>query len=470
MKISTNSSIIQDLVLLVFFAAIFPFLGSGCAQIGSPTGGPKDTLAPVLVKSIPIANATQFDKEKIILSFDEYIEIQDLSSNLLISPFPKNNPTIQSNLKNISIRFKDSLLPNTTYKIQFGNAIKDVNEGNVLRDFEFVFSTGPHIDSLLITGKISLAETGKIDSTLVAMLFVNAKDSSVQTRKPDYISKLNGDGNFTFKNLPNLPFRLYALKDGDGNKFYNAETEVFAFTDTQITPSLSPNSVSLLAYASKKIQAESQNQSQEEKKDKNKYLKYTNNLLSGKQDFLHPLEIEFASKLAIFESDSVVVCDTSWKPISNVNKVLDSNRKKLTIQKKWVPGERVNVLFFKKGISDSAGLSLFTNDTLKFLVKEKQEYGSLKLEFQGLDIKRKPVLQFVEGNEVKRSVPLNTTNWEEKLILPGEYEFSVLYDENKNGKWDAGNYKSKQQPEQTLAIPQKINVKADWENERTITL
>jgi hypothetical protein len=104
------------------------------------------------------------------------------------------------------------------------------------------------------------------------------------------------------------------------------------------------------------------------------------------------------------------------------------------------------------------------------MVKEKQEYGSLKLEFQGLDMKRMPVLQLVEGNEVKRSIPLNTTTWEEKLILPGEYEFSVLYDENKNGKWDPGNYTSKKQPEQTLAIPQKINVKADWENERTITL
>ena len=470
MKISTNSSRKQDLLLLVFISAILAFIGGGCAQIGSPTGGPKDTLAPVLVKSIPNLNATQFDKDKIVLSFDEYIEIQDLSANLLISPFPKNNPTIQGNLKNISIRFKDSLLPNTTYKIQFGNAIKDVNEGNVLRDFEFVFSTGPHIDSLLITGKISLAETGKIDSTLVAMLFVNAVDSSVQTRKPDYISKLNGDGSFSFKNLPNRPFRLYALKDGDGNKFYNAETEVFAFADAEITPSLNPNAVSLLAYAAKKIQPVTQSQSQGEKKEKNKYLKYTNNLLSGKQDLLQPLEIDFANKLASFEADSVVVCDTNWKPISNVTKVLDSNRKKLTIQRTWLPGERVNILFFKKGISDSTGLSLFANDTLRFMVKEKQEYGSLKLEFQGLDMKRMPVLQLVEGNEVKRSIPLNTTTWEEKLILPGEYEFSVLYDENKNGKWDPGNYTSKKQPEQTLAIPQKINVKADWENERTITL
>lgn len=459
----------HDLFLLACILIIHVILGMGCAQIGSPSGGPKDTTAPVLVKSVPSVNTTMFNNDKISLTFDEYIELQDLSNNLMISPFPKNNPVIQSNLKSINIRFKDSLLPNTTYKIQFGNAIKDVNEGNVLQDFEFVFSTGPRIDSLTLTGKVILAQTGKTDSTLVAMLYKNAVDSSVQTRRPDYITKLKGDGSFTFTQLPGETFSIYALKDGDGNKSYNAETEVFAFAETSVVPSENPKPISLLAYAGKKQESVSTS-TQSDKKEKNKYLKYSNNLLSGKQDLLKPFEINFSNRLDKFDPDSVVICDTSWKPISNVAKQLDSSRKKLMVQKTWIPGERVNVLFFKNGISDSSGITLFTNDTLRFMVKEKQEYGSLKLEFQGLEMKRHPVLQFVEGAEVVRSITLDKESWEDKLILPGEYEFNILYDENKNGKWDPGNYKTKKQPEQTIAIPQKITVKADWENERTITL
>jgi len=460
----------RDVLLIAVVVFINLILCNGCAQIGSPSGGPKDTTAPVLVKSMPGLDATMFDDDKISLTFDEYIEIQDLSSNLMISPLPKNNPVIQSNLKSINIRFKDSLLPNTTYKINFGNAIKDVNEGNVMRDFEFVFSTGPKIDSLTVTGKVILAQTGKTDSTLVAMLYKNAVDSSVQTRRPDYITKLKGDGSFTFTRLPGESFRLYALKDGDGNKAYNAETELFAFADSAVMPSENPKPSVLLAYAVKKAESQSSTQSQSDKKEKNKYLKYSNNLLNGKQDLLKPLEIDFANKLARFEADSVVICDTSWKALSNVTKVLDSNRKKLTIQRNWTPGERVYVLLFKNGLSDSSGLSLFANDTLRFFVKDKQEYGSLKLDIQGLDLKRNPILQIVEGNEVLRSIVLNGSTWEEKLMLPGDYEFSLLYDENGNGKWDPGNYKSGKQPEQTLSIQQKITVKADWENERTITL
>jgi hypothetical protein len=443
----------------------------GCAQIGAPTGGPRDTIAPILVKALPNNYSTNIEPRKIVLSFDEYIELQELSNNLIISPLPKSSPQIQSNLKNISISFKDSLEPNTTYTLAFGNAIKDINEGNVLKDFQYTFSTGNQIDSLTLKGKVILAETGKIDTTLVMMLYKDAVDSSVKTRKPNYITKLKGDGSFIFTNLPNSAFKVYALKDGDGNKYYNSPTEMFGFVGESVTPSIQPEPLSILAYAEKKQEASPGNQSNKsDKKDKIKFIKYGTNLMNGKQDLLKPFELDLSSSLTLFDKDSLLVCDTSWKLVKDVKTELDSSRKKITINKKWIPGERINVLLFKKGFSDSTGLTFFKSDTIKIWVKEKEEYGTLKLTFQGLDMQRKPVLQLMDGITVLRAFPLTQPSFTENLMLPGDYEFSVLYDENGNGKWDAGNYEQKKQPEETIAIPQKVNVRADWENERTLIL
>jgi hypothetical protein len=187
---------------IVFIGQICSLFIIGCAQIGSPTGGPKDTSAPVLIKAIPSNNQTNFTGNKIILSFDEYVDLQDVQSNLLVSPSPKNNPSINSNLRTITIKLKDSLLPNTTYAINFANAIKDINEGNVFKNFVYTFSTGAYIDSLKIDGKVMMAETGKIDSSLNVLLYKNASDTDVTTRRPDYVARLKGDGSFTFKNLP----------------------------------------------------------------------------------------------------------------------------------------------------------------------------------------------------------------------------------------------------------------------------
>jgi len=451
--------------------AMIGMIPLGCAQIGAPTGGPRDTTAPILVKALPANFSTNIESKKITLSFDEYIELQELSNNLIISPLPKSSPQIQSNLKNISITFKDSLEPNTTYTLAFGNAIKDINEGNVLKDFQYTFSTGNQIDSLTVKGKVLLAETGKIDTTLVMMLYRDAVDSSVKSRKPNYISKLKGDGSFIFTNLPNVPFRIYTLKDGDGNKYYNSPTEIFGFLAQPIIPTIQPEPLSILAYAEKKQEASSSNQaSKSEKKDKIKFVKYSTNLLNGKQDLLKPFELDLSSSLTNYNKDSLVVCDTTWKVVKNVKTDLDSSRKKITINKTWIPGERINVLIFKNGFSDSAGLTFFKTDTIKVWVKENQEYGTLKLTFQGLDMQRKPVLQLMDGITVLRAFSLTQPSYTENLMLPGDYEFSVLYDENGNGKWDAGNYDQQKQPEETIAIPQKINVRADWENERTLIL
>ena len=244
--------------ILYFFSmtmllAIAVTMDSGCAQIGAPTGGPKDSIPPRLVKASPEPNSTNFKGNKITLTFNEYVNLEDVQNNVLVSPLPKNNPVIDYKLKTVTVKLKDSLLLNTTYTINFGNAIKDNNEGNPAKNFTYIFSTGNTIDSLKLGGKVIIAETGKIDSTMFAMLYRNPGDSAVQKRKPDYIARLSGDGSFTFNNLSPGNYKLYALKDGDGGKTYNSKAESFAFMDNDNMLKIGANNEPVTLYASAEV-------------------------------------------------------------------------------------------------------------------------------------------------------------------------------------------------------------------------
>src|SRR5882757_3897921 len=236
---------------LLYTAAAFFFIyfltigGSGCAQIGAPVGGPRDSIAPKLVSAFPKQNTTNFTGNKITLNFDEYVEVADAQKNVLVSPYPKTTPFVNYKFKTVTIKLKDTLKPNTTYSINFGDAIKDVNEGNLFRDFTYVFSTGNFIDSATFNGNVQLAETGGIDTTIIVLLYRNANDSSVQKTKPDYVARIRGDGRFKFVNLPEDTYKVYALKDGDYSKTYNAKTELFAFTNKDIRVASKTDSVTL---------------------------------------------------------------------------------------------------------------------------------------------------------------------------------------------------------------------------------
>jgi len=461
---------LTSVVFIIVLAHIYMLFTGGCAQIGAPTGGPKDTLAPVLVKASPENKTIQFKGNKIVLAFDEYIDLQDLPSNLLISPVQKYSPVISYNLKTITVKFKDTLSPNTTYSLNFGNAIKDINEGNVLKNFNYVFSTGDYIDSFELKGKLLMAETGKVDSTLMVLLYRNTSDTSVQHRKADYTARLKGDGSFQFNYLPADQFSIYALKDGDGNKYYNAKSEVFAFYNEAVNITRNNPTISLFAYAEKTEPAKAPSGLAGDKKGGDKNLRFQNNINAGRQDLLSSLELTFKNPLKKIEVDSIVLCDTSFKKLNGYTVSLDSTRRKIIIDNKWQPDNLLKLIVYKNGLQDSTGLTMSKNDTINFITRSLTEYGSLKLSFKNIDLSKHPVIQFMEGESLKLKSAVTSNEWFNKMMLPGEFDVRILYDENNNGKWDAGDYVKKLQPEITLALPQKISIKADWENERDIDL
>src|SRR4026207_620744 len=161
---------------LLIFLLVISALGelqvylTGCAQVVAPTGGPRDSIPPVLLTATPKEGTTNFTGKKITLEFNEYVVLDQLRENLLVSPTPKNDPYIDYKLRTVTIKIRDTLEPNTTYTINLGNAIKDLNENNPFKDYRYVFSTGSVIDSLEFSGKVQAAETGKIDSTLMVFL------------------------------------------------------------------------------------------------------------------------------------------------------------------------------------------------------------------------------------------------------------------------------------------------------------
>ena len=460
-----STSILFFLCIVILTNIVF-IGNTGCGQVGMPTGGPKDSIPPRLVNASPALKSTNVKDNKITLTFNEYVDLKETQTNVLISPLPKKQPAIDFKLKTVTVKLKDTLLPNTTYSINFGNAIVDNNEGNPLKDFVYVFSTGNQIDSFELSGKVIIAETGKTDSTLIALLYRSTDDSAVQKNKPDYVARLKGDGSFTFVNLPAGNFKVYALKDGDGGKTYNSKKEIFAFANSPVT--VSGNTEPVVLYASA-LEKESSNV-KPAKKPLNKKLQY--NLAPGfqSQDLLSPLELYFNNPLKTLEPAKLILRDSNYKPVPASFWTIDSSRTKITLTSKWMEAMKYHIIMDTTAITDSANNQLAKFDTLRFTTKQQSDYGNVVLRFSNIDLAKHPVLQFVQGEEIKQSYPLSQAEWSNKFINPGEYEIRILFDDNNNGKWDPGNYNQKRQPEKAITLKDKLAIKANWDNERDIKL
>lgn len=456
-------------VAAVFILYFISVTGAGCAQIGAPTGGPRDTIPPVLVSAMPKLLSTHFTGNKITLVFDEYINVLEPQKNVIVSPYPKSFPIISFKLKEVSVKLKDTLLDNTTYAINFGNAIVDNNENNPFKDFTYVFSTGNTIDSLKLSGKVIMAETGKPDSTLQALLYRDAVDSTVETRKPNYIARIDRNGIFTFTNLSEGVYKLYALKDGDGGKTYNSKIESFAFVDEDIRINGKNDSVRMYAYEEEKDLKKKT--AVAVKPSAVKKLKFTTSLgTNSPQDVLTNLVLTFNNKLKLFDSSKILLTDTNYNKIADAAILLDSTRKIITITNKWPLETAYRLVLPKDAIADTANNVLAKSDTLKFQTKKEADYGILTLRFSKLDSTRHPVIQFLNSSEVVKSVKVTGREWTDRFFAPGEYELRILYDANNNGIWDPGNYEKKIQPEHALTLDKKLTIKANFENEREIEL
>lgn len=224
------------------------FLLTRCANVVAPTGGAKDITPPKVVEAKPANQSTGFDGQKIELTFDEFITLNNASQQVLVSPPLSTKPDIKQSGKTVTIKFKEDLKPNTTYTIDFGEAVKDFHEGNLFKDYHYTFSTGEVLDTLNLSGKVLNADDKKPSANLFVGLYA-ASDSLYLLpclQAPDFIAKTDKDGAFQFHGLPDDRFLVFALEDMNSNLYYDLPNEKVAFLDTLVAPS---DSVSLTLYA-----------------------------------------------------------------------------------------------------------------------------------------------------------------------------------------------------------------------------
>ncbi|HEY8928378.1 MAG TPA: Ig-like domain-containing protein, partial [Mucilaginibacter sp.] len=224
----------------LFFGSLFAafcviLLNFGCANRQLPQGGPRDHDPPKLLKATP-ANMTRHFKDKVIqLDFDEYFRLTNTYAEISMSPTPAKLPEYKVKGKSLVITLKDTLEKNTTYVINFGKAIADVNENNVLKNFTYVFSTGEHIDSLSVSGQVINSLTQQREKDVTVMLFTLKQDSLLfGKKKPTVFATTDSAGHFSLNNLHPDDYRIYALKETAPNKIYDNDAELIGFSSKVI--------------------------------------------------------------------------------------------------------------------------------------------------------------------------------------------------------------------------------------------
>jgi len=477
------------LLVLISLAVLFTTLAvpMGCANIIPPQGGPRDTIPPVLLKASPANRTTNVTTNRLIFSFDEFVELQNAQQAVIVSPLPAVPPTFESKLKEVYVRLRDTLQPNTTYTIDFGTAIKDYNEGNVLNNFRYSFSTGDRLDSGRIKGKVVLAETGKTDTTLIVILHRSRADSAIVNERPAYLARLNGKGEFLFEQLPNRVFYLYALKDDGGLRRIMGDDQRVAFADGSVQPADRPEAITLYAFDLKPkntgIPAGPAPITTPGIKGKpgggaaDRRLRYTNNLSEGKQDLLRSFELSVEQSLTRFDTTQIrVYTDSGFVPVPRYTLSLDSTRRKITLDLPWKENTLYRVVVDKEALKDTLDRQLLKSDTISFATRKKADYGQLSIRLRELEnlarraglsgTNARPVLQLTVNESIVASAPLGPDGlFKRDLFLPGTYEIRILFDQNNNDRWDAGQLFPRKQPERVYLLERKITVKGNWENE-----
>ena len=510
---------------------ILILITNACARVGRPTGGDKDITPPKLLQSSPKQDAINFKGQEIVLQFDEYVLLKDPHKNILISPPLAHLPVIKPSgiaAKTIKIEFQDSLKPQTTYLINFGESVTDFNEGNKLKNLQLVFSTGASIDSLNLKGKVHvLYETQKPKNILVGLYKAETfKDSAVFNQKPFYVGMTSQTGKFNLTHLKAGKYRVIALDDNNRDYKYKQGKEKIAFLNHTIEI---PKDSIVNLYLFKedpvlqieKIEQESAYHTRIKFKgnpDSLKVyykmpLKKSLQILQGKYFDLWyltnsdsiKLDIPLLNHLKKYDRkriqtpDSLILVvkgkgqinplDTvkikGSVPLSQVRK----NRIKLVSDSVNMPfmleknsdgtfavnfdktlGKTYKLLILPQAVSDFIGQK--NKDTIKALVKlpKAEKYGKLLLHLEGLQ--QQPV--FVEILKNKKIIRKTTTQIQNDFALPylvpGKYKIRIIFDANKNNRWDTGNYLKHQQPERTFEPSKPIEIRANWEVNQTYKL
>jgi hypothetical protein len=515
---------------------------TACAQIVTPDGGPKDRTPPRVVKYSPDSAATNFQGKRIVITFDEYIQLSDVNNQLIISPAVKRRPEVTIRKKELIVEFKDSLEPNTTYSISFGKAIRDITENNVLDNFRFVFSTGPVIDSLRCRGTVVNALTLRGEKNVLVMLYRNTADSTPLLEKPYYYSRTDDNGNFTMTNLAAADYRIFALADEGEDYLFNSSEERIAFADSLVRLRDDVDSLRMFMFNEKPVGQKLMKSSQmapgrllfvynlpNEKPSvdfspalpagMDPFIEYnstgdTINLWFAKVE-LDSVQFSFRANGKLLDTLAMrlqkptgkkpvragatdyraftltqnanggkllpgsVFCIHSTNPIRTIdsskivfrmgkdtihpNMKLSANRRRIDFLVPFPEDSSFSLFIPAAAMIDWYGQK---NDTVKasFAVQPGRQFGNLTVKMPDLNPGRYVVEVVDDRDHVVRDTIINgpaTISF--GTMNGGNYRIRLIKDSNSDGRWTAGNYLGKKQPEKVIYYALSVRVRAGWD-------
>jgi hypothetical protein len=527
--------------LLPFFIALLLF---GCASQQKPQGGPRDRTPPKLVKATPPNMTRNFKEKQIHLEFDEYFTLKNPFQEITLSPSMEKPPTYKVKKKSIVVDFKDTLQKNTTYVINFGQAIADVNESNVVPNFTYVFSTGPHIDSLSVSGNVLNTLTQQKEKDVTVMLFPVKQDTLFGKKKPTIFASTDSLGNFSLNNLHDGDYFIYALKEPVANKIFDHDNELVGFQKTPVhlkkdtanihlslfqqepdkfrlidnrfdvdgklfftfnkpienptvkilyPPALDGKKIvdvnktrdTIMVYMrnmdfdsirvaflqnNKPIDTVSKRKGRKETFDRTLNLSYNttpDNKLKPGTNLLVTASIPIESI-----DNSLITLNEDSTNVSNFTITKDTGTlKKLTFAYRWKADSRYQLIF-----NEGALTSIYGDKNKKiskvFQLDKVGNYGELTLKVTIPDTSKAYVVELLNDQKlvVHKDPILKSITLVYKNYPVGKYNVRVIYDANKNGKWDSGNVKQKRQPENIWLYTKDITLRSNWEAEEPIDI
>ena len=212
---------------------------AACASIGRPEGGPRDETPPEFVRSTPAPGSTGVDRNRIDIFFNENVKLEDIQNKLVVSPAQMQQPVARANGRRVTLELRDSLRDSTTYTIDFSDAVRDLNEGNILDGFAMDFSTGSTIDTLRISGMVFQAENLEPAQGMVVGVYSNLADSAIRTLPLERVAKTNQLGQFTIRGLKPGTYQIFAIDDRNRDWHWD-RSEAVAFSSVTLSPGVVP--------------------------------------------------------------------------------------------------------------------------------------------------------------------------------------------------------------------------------------
>lgn len=515
-----------------------------CASIQRPTGGPKDSIPPGIVEEHPKNLTRNFNEEEITISFDEFIKLANEYQEITMSPEMPSRPEFKIRRRNLVITLPDSLEENTTYTINFGKAIQDVNESNELVNYMYVFSTGDIIDSLSISGNVRSALTQESKEGITVMLIPTNQDSIFGKSRPNIFTQTDTAGNYKLNYLRENTYRIYALDEENNDRIYNAPSEHIGFLidsihlDTVLTnvdletfrqipddfrnlnrtiesngrinfvfnrplsngnieilqpseleadkiiefvPTLDSATmwVTTLDFDSLKVRFISDSQvrdtvsmrrNRNDKYDRNFII--LNNLERNRVNRINHLVLKAGSPIKSIDRNNLILREDSI-PRTNYQLITDTSAtRQYILRYNWRPNRNYE-LEVKEGAFQGHFGDINQPVTYNFTLDDSDNHGDILLLVEVPDTSKQYILELINDKKdhvyqrvvfsTNQEIPFNK-------LRAGKYTVRIIYDENKNGKWDPGHVKQKRQSERIWYTNREFIIRPNWEQSDNIVI